>query len=93
MPKVPKEYIRDFFLQTNILTADEIDLISQFCNFGIDMPEEGNNSVVIHVYADKVLPTRIYNKLTSNPNEKLKIIVESDNVVEDYSKLDEYIQN
>ncbi len=93
MYKVPKEYIKDFFLQTKILTEDEIQLISEFCDFGIEMPEESNSKVTIYVIAAKVLPTRIYNKLSSLPNENLEVIIKSDNVVEDYSKLDEYVQN
>ena len=91
MNKVPKEYAKNFFIEAKILAQDEIDLILDYCDFGIDMPTAQNNKVVIYVFANKVLPTRIYNKLSNYPNEKLEIKIESENVKEDFSKFDEYL--
>lgn len=91
MIKVPKEYAKNFLLEAKILAQDEIDSILDFCEFEIRMPTPDDNRVVISISTNKFLPTRIYNKLSSFPNEKLKIEIDSKNVKDDYSKLDEYI--
>ncbi|MBQ0045870.1 MAG: PolC-type DNA polymerase III [Mycoplasma sp.] len=92
MNNVPKEYAKNFFLEAKILAEDEIDLIIDSCSFGIEMPDDTNDNVTIYIITDKVLPTRIYNKLTNFPNEKLDIVIKSNNLSEDYSKLNDYIQ-
>lgn len=92
MPKVPKEYVKSFLLQANVLLQDEIDLITPFCEFEIEMPSSENNQVILYIDSEKVLPTRIYNKLVNFPNKTLKVVIKSDNLSDDYSRLDEYIQ-
>ncbi|XQP55491.1 MAG: PolC-type DNA polymerase III [Mycoplasmoidaceae bacterium] len=90
MKSVPKEYIKNFFSQAKVLEEDETNLILDFCDFGIEMPGPNSDNVVIEIKARKVLPTRIYNKLVNFPELDIRVV--SDNIIEDYSKIDEYIQ-
>lgn len=92
MKNVRKEDAREFFLQAKILAEDEIDSILDSCSFGIDMPDDRNDNVTIYIISDKVLPTKIYNKLTNFPNDRLDIIIKSNNLSKDYSKIDDYIK-
>ncbi|XQP55190.1 MAG: PolC-type DNA polymerase III [Mycoplasmoidaceae bacterium] len=92
MPKVPKEYIKNFFSQTNILNADEVEQILPFCEFEIEMPSDVQSQVIIFINCANVLPTKVYNKLVNQKDQKLKFVVQSLNHSSDLSKIDEYIQ-
>lgn len=93
MQNVPKEYIVNFFKQTQVLNDEEVKFITDICTFGIEMPALTHDNVLIYINAQKVLPTKIFNKLTSFPNDKLKFIIQMKNDPSDYSELDEYIQS
>ncbi|MCQ3908244.1 MAG: hypothetical protein MJ200_01475 [Mycoplasmoidaceae bacterium] len=93
MKKVPKDFAKSFFLQVNILTSDEIDLILPYCDFRIAMPSDSQSQVVLYLTASKVLPTKIYNKLVNFPSDRLKIVIKSKGSSADYSALNEYIES
>lgn len=91
MSKINRDWAKSFFLEAKILTEEEIKSFIDFCDFGIEMPNEKHNKVFLYISASKPLPTKIYTKLTNYPEEKLQIFISSKSLT-DVSGVDEYIQ-
>ncbi len=92
MRKISIELAKNFFLTTNLLTEQEVDAISGFCEFVIAMPDMEHSHVRFFIKSKEVLPNKIYNKLKNCPIERLDIIIETENTSNDFSKIHDYIQ-
>ncbi len=92
---VSKKDYKEFFTHKkfNILSEEEFDLISPYCNFSLEMPDEKHDKVTVTITTDEVLPQKIYDKLMNNTISKLDIVVNSKNPSSNYEQIHEYIQS
>lgn len=85
-------YFKQFIVEgAKVLSSDEFDTISGYCEFDITMPDINQPDVIIDITTTQVMPTDIYAKLVNCSISGLNIRVKSNNLSNDYSNLYEYI--
>ncbi len=92
---VTKKDYKEFFTHKkySILTQEEFDLISEYCNFSLQLPESGHDCVTVTITTNEVLPQRIFDKLVNNTIPNLEIVVNSKNPSSNYEQIHEYIKS